>query len=466
MPLWTAWLTVVEKLRPAFSRERTFLWFVIALSALSIRPDLAGVTSFVRSHGLEEVCYESLIRMFHSSAVRLGDLRALWVRIAFEIFQNHRVEVEGLPLLICDGLKTPKEGRKMPAVKSLHQESTNNSKPEYIMGHSWQVVSLLVRAASGFFAVPLVAGIGEGVVFSNRDQRTQLDFLTALLDSMVMTVPFYLVADAYYACRKVGRSLLAKGCHLISRMRITAVAFVQFIPPEGKRTRGRPRLYGDKVKLRTMFDRPMTEMASPYPGEKGVLLRFCSADLIWRPLGILCRFVAVDHPGLGRRLFISTNLALSPEQIILMYSWRFKIEVCFRQAVHVLGTFAYHFWMKMMKRIKKRSGDQYLHRTSDEYRSKVRQKLTAYGVHVQIGMIAQGLLQYLACCFTTVVWQSFRGWIRTIRPGLPPSELVVTYALRDCFGDFLLRCGPKHFFKKFIANKIDPGKIPKFTLAA
>jgi hypothetical protein len=240
---------------------------------------------------------------------------------------------------------------------------------------------------------------------------------------------------------------------------------VPFVPPEGKRTRGRPRLYGEKIKLKTLFDRPMTEMASPYPGEN-CILKFCFVDLIWRPLGSLCRFVAVEHPRRGKRLFICTDRQLSPDQILPMYSWRFKIEVCFRQAVHVLGTFAYHFWMKTMKRIRKRSGDQYLHRTSDDYRSKVRQKITAYAIHVQIGMIAQGLFQYLACCYDAIVWQSFRGWIRTIRPGLSPSELVVAHALRDCFGEFLLRCGPKHFFKKFIRNKIDPSKIPEFTIAA
>ena len=196
------------------------------------------------------------------------------------------------------------------------------------------------------------------------------------------------------------------------------------------------------------------------------MLKFCFVDLIWRPLGVLCRFVAVTHPRLGNRLFFSTKLELLPEQIILAYSWRFKIEVCFRQAVHVLGTFAYHFWMKMMKRIKKRSGDQYLHRTSDRYRSRVRQKLMAYEIYVQLGIIAQGLLQYLSCTLPAAVWNSFRGWIRTIRPGLPPSELVVAHALRDSFAEFLLRCAPAHFFKKFIAKKIDPGKIPKFTLAA
>jgi hypothetical protein len=63
----------------------------------------------------------------------------------------------------------------MPGVKKLHQESESNTKPEYIFGHSCQVLALAVRAARGYFALPLVGGIHEGVVFSNRDRRTLLD---------------------------------------------------------------------------------------------------------------------------------------------------------------------------------------------------------------------------------------------------------------------------------------------------
>ncbi len=39
--------------------------------------------------------------------------------------------VNGRLLLVGDGLKVPKEGRKMPAVKKLHQESSSNTKPPY-----------------------------------------------------------------------------------------------------------------------------------------------------------------------------------------------------------------------------------------------------------------------------------------------------------------------------------------------
>jgi hypothetical protein len=75
----------------------------------------------------------------------------------------------------------------MPAVKLLHQESQNNTKPEYIMGHSFQAISLLVHCAGGqVAAVPLTSRIHEGLVFSNRDSKTLLDKLVALLLSITL----------------------------------------------------------------------------------------------------------------------------------------------------------------------------------------------------------------------------------------------------------------------------------------
>src|ERR1019366_7977808 len=82
-------------------------------------------------------------------------------------------------------IKAPKEGKQMPAVKMLHQQSASNSKPEYIMGHSFQAISLLVQGSCGHVAaVPLTSRIHEGLVFSNRDSRTLLDKLAILLFSI------------------------------------------------------------------------------------------------------------------------------------------------------------------------------------------------------------------------------------------------------------------------------------------
>lgn len=469
MGLWTSWMEIACQFREAFSRESTFLWFVTTLVAMTIRTDLAGVTSFVRCLGLKPNCYFAYRRLFHSSAVNIDLLRRLWCKLAISIFRNHSVKIADKIVFVCDGIKAPKEGRRMPAVKSLHQESNNNSKPEYIMGHSWQAVALLVKASASFNAVPVAACIGEGVIRTNRDKRSQLDHLIVLLDSLAVGVAFYLLADAYYACRKIARSLVKKGCHLISRVRINAVAYLLPVMPSGKRQRGRPKTYGEKIKLRTLFNdqKSMSVIASPYKGDGNkVHLMFSTIDLLWRPLGLVVRFVAVIHPRLGQRIFMSTDTTLSPEQIISAYGWRYKIEVMFRHAVHVVGTYAYHFWMYMMTRIKKGGGNQHLHRKSPKYREQVGIKLGAYNLFVHIAMIAQGLMLHISSASTATVWENFRGWLRTIRPGRPPSEWVVAHTLRDCFFEFLRDCPNNHFLKKFLSNKIDPGKIPKLLAAA
>jgi hypothetical protein len=164
MLLWIAWFEAVRALRPAAKRFHTFLWMILALVGLSCRPERAGVTSLVRLFGFGNKGYRRFLHLFHSRALELDALTACWARLCLRLFQP--VAVGGRLVCLADGIKAPKEGRKMPAVKLLHQQSASNSKPEYIMGHSLQAVSLLVQGPAGHVAaVPLVSRIHEGLVW-------------------------------------------------------------------------------------------------------------------------------------------------------------------------------------------------------------------------------------------------------------------------------------------------------------
>jgi hypothetical protein len=465
--LWAIWWNAILLLRPAFSRLRTFMWFVTAVAGLTVRLELLGVTSIVRALNLRPRLYTKLLAHFHSSGIKLDRLSALWAQAVLQLFPSP-VRVNGRLVLVGDGIKAPKRGKKMPAVKLLHQQSESNTKPEYIMGHSMQAVGLLVHAAKSVFSVPLAVRIHEGLVWSNRDKRTLLDKMLGLLDILAIKVPFYFVADAYYATGKMVRGLLKQGNHLVTRVKSNAVAYAPATPKKGQKKKGRPKTYGQKKKLKSLLKDPksMLQVASPVYGEHNVILRYCVRDLLWRPVGLLVRFVAVIHPTRGACILMCTDTTLSAVDIIRLYGLRFKIECSFKQAVRQIGSFAYHFWMKDMIPLRYRNGNQYLHRKSTDYRSRVKRKMRAYHAFIQAGVVAQGLLQYLAVVAPKLVWDSFGSWLRTIRPGIPPSELVVANALRHTLPEFLLAPAKSDSLTKFITDRQDTQNMRIFRLAS
>ena len=107
MTLWLKWWSLVRLLRPAFSRERTFLWFAAALAATTIRGDQAGVTSFVRALAFSPELYGQLLATFHSPAIKVDKLAALWTAIVIKSFPGI-VRIKGRPVLLGDGIKRGK----------------------------------------------------------------------------------------------------------------------------------------------------------------------------------------------------------------------------------------------------------------------------------------------------------------------------------------------------------------------
>ena len=187
-------------------------------------------------------------------------------------------------------------------------------------------------------------------------------------------------------------------------------------------------------------------------------------ELIWKPLRRVVRFVIVIHPTRGKCILMCTDLTLNVIDIIRLYGIRFKIEVSFKSALRVLGVYSYHFWMSSMKSIRQNSGNQYLHHETEKYRQAIRRKLDAYHRHIQIGIIAQGLLQYLSSRFSEMVWKNFGSWIRTIRPGIPPSEMVTAQALRTSLPQFLVGNREDSPFTKFLIERIDVSRAEGLRL--
>jgi len=466
MELWTLWWNAITRLRPAFSYKATFFWFALIVAGISVRRDLLGVTSIVRALGLKPALYSNLLHSIHSTAIDLDQLSSLWTRSACELFPDP-VRFNERLVLLGDGIKIAKQGCKMPAVKLLHQSSDSNTKAEYIMGHSHQAISLLVNAGSSAFAVPLVSRIHEGIVTSNRDTRTQHDKMISLLQGIDMPQSYYFVADAFYANQKIIKGLVDDGNHLVTRIKNNAVGY-KIPKPCLRRKPGRPPKYGERVPLASIRHQPgpFHKAPSPVYGDHGIMIKYRTRDLLWKPAGRLVRFVIVEYPKRGHCLLMSTDLSLSALEIIELYGLRFKIEHGFKQAKGVIGTYGYHLWMQDMQPLRRRQGDQHLHKKPKVYRDNVHRKIKAYHVQVQAGIVAQGLMQYLSVTEEQRVWRSFGSWLRTIRVQVAPSERVVGMSLRNALPEFLLGSGEKHALAKFITDRQDTDLMPEFRLAA
>jgi len=453
MTLWKKWFELTNTLRPCCNREQTFCWLALILIGLSIKSDFLGVTSIARGVQLLPNYYTCMLHFFNSSAIDIDQLLSLWIKLIFDNFKNI-VEINGRNLIVADGIKVAKEGRKMPGVKWLHQSSESNSKPEFIMGHHLQAIALLVKGVRNHFAIPLTAQIHEGVRFRCRDKRTMLDKLIELLLNTPLPNSYYLVADKYYCSGRFMKELVSHGIHLVTMMKRSAVGYY---PNEQEyKGRGRKQKYGKKVKLFDLFLSDLEFISAPYPTNKKIIIEYCVIELIWKPLGDFAKFVLVKHPIRGYSICMSTDLTIPPLDLILCYALRFKIEVLFKQAVHQLGSFMYRFWLKSMLPRKRGNacGDHLLQFAPNDFKERVALKLRAYHLYIQLGFIAQGLIQFLSLYMHKEVWSNFGSWLRTVRDDTMPSEMVVSTAMKNTYISFLKGKHIPLIFEKFIQCRL------------
>ena len=141
---------LLEAMRPAFSKRAAFAWFVVTFAGFVARNDAFGVSSIVRALWLAPMCYPSLVHFFHSTAWSGAELLRLWR--GWLAREERLYRVDGRIVLIGDHTKSPKDGRRIPALETLHQDSETASKPSFFRGHHWGALALLLRAGKKFFA--------------------------------------------------------------------------------------------------------------------------------------------------------------------------------------------------------------------------------------------------------------------------------------------------------------------------
>ncbi len=195
--------------KSCFSRNAAFKWFVIVTVGLMLRSDKLGLTSVIRDLSLRTDCYECMAHFFRSRSWRLGSLRRRWSQTVEGNAPLFRVG--GMAVLGGDGVKQAKEGRRMPAVKKLCQESENSAKPEFIHGHMFGGLGILAGdPARKLFCIPLCLRLHDGMRAAAKWEKLKGE---AVLSS---TYTVQMVEDAFHAVQTFGDSLLLLDRYLLS----------------------------------------------------------------------------------------------------------------------------------------------------------------------------------------------------------------------------------------------------------
>lgn len=129
-------------MRPAFSRARTFRWFMVVFVGFVLRTDTLGVSSVMRALFLAASGYPCLLHFFHSTAWEADSLMQCWWR--WVLGEGVAQRVNERLVTYGDHTNVPKDGQRMPHVTTLHQTSETASKPSFFRGHCWAFVTLLV----------------------------------------------------------------------------------------------------------------------------------------------------------------------------------------------------------------------------------------------------------------------------------------------------------------------------------
>jgi hypothetical protein len=426
-------------MRPAFSRRATYVWFVIVFVGFLIRTDTFGVSSIIRALTLAPEHYPSLLHFFHSSAWNVQGLLALW----WAWLGQHQIayRVGGRIVLVGDHTKAPKDGRKMPAVTTLHQNSETASKPSFFRGHHWGCIALVVKACDKYFATPLWANIQEGLEMVNRSKQAPSPMTTwtvamAQHVASAMNRRAYLVLDAYFAVGPV--FLLAAqvhhgvqhAVHIVTRAKKNIVAYVPATPNK-KRKRGRPKIYGKKLKLAQVFDSKaksyqfQTGQAMVY--ERREKVKYLVLDLLWKPVKGMLRFVLVETSR-GRMILITSDLSLDPLVVLELYCRRTTVETMFNTLKHTLGAMAYHFWSRYLSPASRRPKKRQSQKQRTSCPRKTQNTLSAIEKFVNLQLLVLGMLQLIAKKYPVQVKRAACCWLRTVSSSTP-SEFITRMAL-------------------------------------
>lgn len=263
------------------------------------------------------------------------------------------------PILIAvDETLERRRGKKIKA-KGVYRDAVRSSQSRVVtsFGLKWECMMLIVPLpwCKRPWALPFLTVLAPSKKSNESQQRrhkTSLDWTCQMVKVVCRWLKrhWILIGDGAYACMNLAATCIKKNVTLISRLRLDAQLF--HAPVAEKKKLGRKPVKGKRIQLKELLIDPeqawQTETVNWYGGEKKQI-EYLTFVCLWYHAGsapITLRIVLVKTPN-GKNeaeTFFSTDIALTPTQIINYFVLRWNIEVTFEETRAHLGVETQRQW--------------------------------------------------------------------------------------------------------------------------
>jgi hypothetical protein len=281
---------------------------------------------------------------------KVRDQAAVLLRIVLD-----RVDAGQRLVFALDDTPTKRYGPKVQGAGIHHNPTPGPAGAKFLYGHSWVVLSRIVRHAGfGVIGLPLL-----GLVYVRKKDvptlpaaaqvsfQTKLEIAAGMVTWLRMqlppqTQPPWLAVDGFYAKREFLKPAQQAGFVVVTRLRKDAALYdlPPVIPAGQKRSRGRPPIYG-KNRIR------LAKRAGQKRGWQTITVRTTTGAVVtkqvksflatWRPAGGVVRVVIIQEDDGSWRAVLCTDPKASVEAIVPVVLDRWGIEQNFHDLKEVEG---------------------------------------------------------------------------------------------------------------------------------
>src|SRR5258707_767639 len=396
LPIWI--MTVLSEFAPVIYGQSTWYKVEVLIVGAILATGKRTVSAVLRVMGLSEERHYAQYHHVLSRAVWSGlEVSAILLRLLVKTFDSGGALVFGV-----DETIERRRGEKI-AAKGIYRDPVRSSKSHFAKASGLRWVSLMwltpIPFAQRVWALPFLTALAPSERFykaQGRKLKKITDWGRQLVFQLRRWLPervLVLVADGSYAALEFLHACqsLAQPVAVITRLRLDAALYE---PAPAYCGTGRPRKKGQRLptpqKLIDQPDTRWTRMTLPWYDHSPRLLDFTTGTAVWYHTGLPAvpiRFVLIRHVAgkFDPQALLSTDLALTPEQILAFFMRRWQMEPTFRHVREHLGVETQRQW-----------SDKSIARTTP----------VLLGLFSFVTLLADSLFTRQPCTFRSSAWYS------------------------------------------------------------